>query len=146
MEKYKDMVEQLQENFKRKWFEFYYRSILTQKKWIDRNAIFELNDLVLILDHKNQFGYPQIAKIVYIKQDSNGVDRYFSCSYKQNNVIKTLIRTQQSLSLILKNSDDKDVNHFDIPQFDDDKENTIESKKLKVKFQKDDQTELMKNV
>ena len=146
MEKYKDVVEQLQESFKRKWFEFYYRSILTQKKWIDRNAVFEMDDLVLIMDHKNQFGYPQIAKIVHIKKDSNGVDRYFSCSYKLNKVIKTLIRTQQSLSLILKNTDDKDVNHFDIPQFDDEKENTLETKRLKVKFQKDDQSELIQDV
>lgn len=108
--RYIKQVEDHYTAFKEKWLEFYYKSLLTQKKWhMDAGKTIEMNDLVLILDHKNSFGYPTLGVVVFIQEDHEGLPRYYSIRYKteNKNTLKTLIRTGHNLTLVLKESEDR---------------------------------------
>ena len=108
------------EMFKNKWLELYQRSILAQKKWTEHHNNIEENDLVLILDMVNEFGYPSIAKVVLTRDDSSGTVRYYSVSHKtkKGKDLSTIVRTSQSLVLVLKAKEDHTVENFDIPTSD----------------------------
>ena len=126
---YKDLVDRMEEDFKKMWFDLYHRTVLGQKKWIEKTECLEIGDLVLIVDHKNKNNYPTLGKITFIKPDSTGVSRYFSVTYKleDSKLIKTLVRTQKSLVLIMKEKENRDLdmeNPNNNNNEDTDKENT----------------------
>ena len=124
------------EMFKNKWLELYQRSILAQKKWTEHHNNIEENDLVLILDMVNEFGYPSIAKVVLTRDDSSGTVRYYSVSHKtkKGKDLSTIVRTSQSLVLVLKAKEDHTVENFDIPTSDIDGniDKNSNTEKLKV--------------
>ena len=97
--------------------ELYYNSILQQKKWTEKGLTFEENDIVYILDMKTKFGYPVLGKVSLVQLDHAQIPRYISVSYKTpgQNTWRTVIRTPQNLSIILKQNEDQEVNKFDIP-------------------------------
>ena len=101
----------MEEDFKKMWFDLYHRTVLGQKKWIEKTESLEVGDLVLILDHKNKNNYPTLGKVTFIKKDNAGVNRYFSVTYKleDSKLIKTLVRTQKSLVLIMKEKENRDL-------------------------------------
>ena len=115
--RYYQQMLQYQQDFARRWEELYYSQVLQQKKWTEKTKSLELNDYVLILDHKNQYNYPTLGKVVNIQKDSGGINRYFSVSYRtKTGTLKTLIRTQNGLSLILKDSEVQKGEQFDLPE------------------------------
>ena len=130
---YQQMLD-YQKDFALKWEELYYRSVLRQKKWTDKVESLEIGDYVLILDHKNEYNYPTLAKVVHIQKDTAGENRYFSVSYKTNSgTWKTLIRTQHGLSLVLKNDETQSGERFDMCRADppgNEIENEIENENL----------------
>ena len=123
--RYTQQVAELLQEFQERWLASYYKTLLRQKKWIEKNAILEKNDLVLILDLPNKHQYPTLGRVIHIKQDGGDVQRYFSIQYKKNTegVLKTVQRTPTSLVLILKESEDQTVDKFDV--FDDPDNTTL---------------------
>ena len=117
IQKYKDLSDQMLKDFSKKWMELYYNSILQQKKWTEKGLTFEENDIVYILDMKTKFGYPVLGKVSLVQLDHAQIPRYISVSYKTpgQNTWRTVIRTPQNLSIILKQNEDQEVNKFDIP-------------------------------
>ena len=123
--RYTQQVAELLQEFQERWLASYYKTLLRQKKWIEKNAILEKNDLVLILDLPNMHQYPTLGRVIHIKQDGGDVQRYFSIQYKKNSegVLKTVQRTPTSLVLILKESENQTVDKFDV--FDDPDNTTL---------------------
>ena len=124
--RYTQQVEELLQEFQERWLSFYYKTLLRQKKWIDKNKILEKDDLVLILDLPNKHQYPTLGRILHITTDGGNVERYFSIQYKKDHntgVFKTVQRTPTSLVLILKSSEDQTVEKFDV--FDDPDNTTL---------------------
>ena len=99
---YLEKMEKYFKQFEQNWFIFYKKNLLAQKKWIHPKRNLKMNDCVLILDLLSKTGYPRLAKIIFVKKDTSGTDRYFHCRYKdERNILRTVIRTPQSLCLIL---------------------------------------------
>ena len=146
IQKYKDLADQMLMDFSKKWLEFYYSSIIQQKKWTGKGLTFEENDIVYILDMKTKFGYPVLGKVALVQLDSAKIPRYISISYKTGKTWRTVIRTPQNLSIILKENEDQEVNKFDIPNAEIRNEILVESdkpttKRLKVKVLDEEQTD-----
>ena len=126
---YKQTLDLL-EDFKKQWFKLYYKTLIQQRKWIDKNNVLEPEDLVLVIDHQSNYGhgYPTLARIVHVDQDNNGIDRYFSCQYRtERGTLKTLKRTPQSLCLVLKKQEDHCVDKFDIQNVESEDEDDVPS-------------------
>ena len=85
----------------------------------------------MIVDHKNKNNYPALGKITFIKPDSTGVSRYFSVTYKleDSKLIKTLVRTQKSLVLIMKEKENRDL---DMETYSNNNNEDTNKKKLKI--------------
>ena len=115
------------------WFDLYHRTVLGQKKWIEKTECLEIGDLVLIVDHKNKNNYPTLGKITFIKPDSTGVSRYYSVTYKleDSKLIKTLVRTQKSLVLIMKEKENRDLD-MENPNNNDNEDTDKENTSLKI--------------
>ena len=58
----------------------------------------------------NPQGYPRFAKIKEVQKDTNNMDRYFLCEYRVSKTMKTVLRTAQSLTLILEKNGDNNIN------------------------------------
>lgn len=113
--RYSQQVAELQEDFKEQWLSLYYKTLLRQKKWVERNQILQEGDLVLILDLPNENHYPTLGRIIHIEKDGGDIERYFSIQYKKSSgTLKTVQRTPTSLTLVLKATEDQTVDKFDI--------------------------------
>lgn len=139
---YHQQAENYFQQFKDSWFEMYYRSVLQQKKWKDLNTSLDEGDLVLIMDMKNEFGYPHIARIVFVKDDTGKIPRYYYCQHKTpKGTLRTVIRTAQSLCLVLKESENQSADQFEPLDPDNDAPvaelPTHQKKVLKVSVQND---------
>ena len=116
--RYSQQVAELQEDFREQWLSLYYKTLLRQKKWIERNQILERDDLVLIIDLPNENHYPTLGRIIHITTDGGDIERYFSIQYKKSSgVLKTVQRTPTSLVLVMKANENQTVDKFDV--FDD---------------------------
>ena len=89
------------------WFETYWSTVLRQKKWIDTGYKLSVGDICLIADLLNTYGYPTLARISDIENDSYGEPRYFKLEYRKRPEAKvtTIKRTAQSLILVLECQD-----------------------------------------
>ena len=71
------------------------------------NHNLEKDDLVLILDLKNNLNYPRTGRVKDVEADHSGIDRYFHIEYKIGKKSTVCKRTAQSLVLLLKKFEDK---------------------------------------
>ena len=102
-----NIIKEAAEEFKEKWKKLYLTSILRQKKWLTTNHCLQIGDLFQANDLFSPQGYPRLAKIKEIQKDTNNMDRYFLCEYRVSKTIKTVLRTAQSLTLIMEKNGDK---------------------------------------
>jgi hypothetical protein len=100
------IIESARTEFFEKWNDLYKLSIIKQKKWLSTNHTLAIWDIVLILDLKNDHGYPKIGRITKIEEDSSEVQRYFSVEYKQKKeTFLTVQRPAQSLCMVMKETE-----------------------------------------
>ena len=95
------------QEFKTRWECLYKTCILQQKKWTTSNHDLEKDDLVLVLDLKNNLNYPRTGRIKDVEADHSGIDRYFNVEYKIGKRVQSVKRSAQSLVLLLKKSEDE---------------------------------------
>ena len=81
--------------------------MLRQKKWIDTGYKLSVGDICLIADLLNTYGYPTLARVSDMENDSFGEPRYFKLEYRKRPGAKvtTIKRTAQSLILVLECQD-----------------------------------------
>ena len=66
----------------------------------------EKGSLLLILDTKNEFGYPSLGILRDIQEDSSEIERYYMVEHKtRTGQLRTLRRPAQQLSLVLAKSE-----------------------------------------
>ena len=95
--------------FQHKWKKLYSTSILRQKKWLTTNHCLQSGDYVQVNDLLSPQGYPRLARIKEIKKDSDNKNRYSVCEYRARQTFKTVLRTAQSLTLIMEKDGDKTI-------------------------------------
>ena len=102
-----EVIEKFKAEFHSLWFETYWSTVLRQKKWIDTEYKLSVGDICLIADLLNTYGYPTLARVSDIENDSYGVPRYFKLEYRKRPEAKvtTVKRTAQSLILVLECQD-----------------------------------------
>ena len=128
------IIESARTEFFEKWNDLYKLSILKQKKWLSTNHTLAIGDIVLILDLKNDHGYPKIGRITKIEEDSSEVQRYFSVEYKQKKrAFLTVRRPAQSLCIILTKNEQEKV--IDSISFLEESDLIVHEKKKKIAVQ-----------
>ena len=128
------------QEFRKRWDCLYKTCILQQKKWMTSNHDLEKDDLVLVLDLKNNLNYPKTGRIKDVEADHSGINRYFHVEYKIGKRVQSVKRTAQSLVLLLKKSEDKAAEISDSLFWCPDSINISENKK-KVKVQTTNSTD-----
>jgi hypothetical protein len=114
------IIESARTEFFEKWNELYKLSILKQNKWLSTNHTLAEGDIVLILDLKNDHGYPKIGRITKIEKDSSEVQRYFSVEYKQKKkTFLTVRRPAQSLCMVMGETEEKLVDSLSFIEEED---------------------------
>ena len=92
-------------------------------------------DIVLILDLKNDHGYPKIGRITKIEKDSSEVQRYFSVEYKQKKkTFLTVRRPAQSLCMVMGETEEKLVDSLSFIEEEDLPDIQKNKKAMRVQF------------
>ena len=105
LEEFKHFSDENVKMFVEKWQDLYYSFLFSQRKWTRSDQI-ELGSIVVILDTKNNFGFPSLGVITKIEPGRDGHPRYYFVTHKtKQQQERTLKRTLQSLCLILKNEE-----------------------------------------
>ena len=104
-----NVIKEAAVEFQEKWKKLYLTSILRQKKWLTTNHGLQIGDLVQVNDLFSPQNYPRLARIREIQKDTDNKDRYFVCEYRASKTLKTVLRTAQSLTLIMEKDGDKTI-------------------------------------
>ena len=101
-------IEDARTEFTQKWRDLYHGCILRQQKWRSSTHNLQRGDIVLIMDLKNQIGYPVCATVDQVEQDTSGQDRYFLLKYKIRSTWHSVKRTAQSLCIVLTKAEQEE--------------------------------------
>ena len=97
-----EVITKFRDEFHALWFETYWSTVVRQKKWINTDYKLSIGDICLIADLLNSYGYPTLALVHDIENDSYETARYYTMMYRKKPGVKpsTVKRTAQSLILV----------------------------------------------
>ena len=107
---FEEFVQKSEENvklFAEKWMSHYWSDLRSQKKWWRSDKIAK-DSCVLILDTKNNIGFPTLGRVVEVEKGSHDdEDRYFKVEYlTKGGQRRTVRRPSQQLSMVLRPEED----------------------------------------
>ena len=136
-----NVIKEATAEFQDKWKKLYSTSILRQKKWLTTNHCLQSGDYVQVNDLLSPQGYPRLARIKEIQKDSDNKDRYFVCEYRARQTFKTVLRTAQSLTLIMEKDGDKTIINDSLMALQE-KDLEVPKPKKRIKIKNNDSEEI----